>query len=153
SPHALPWWFDSDPVASRFRYGLHRNFLMVCNHFWLHKDHETAIRAFYKVQRTPVGRELDLVMTGDPIDHRRPTHFGQLVELTKELGIARKVHLLRLNPMREQLPQVRASNRLIHLNRSEGRPGGGPVAEAIVFGVPAAVSDIPVTLEIDSGDV
>lgn len=153
SPHALPSWFEIDSDEIRFLYGIGRRFLMVCNHFWVHKDHETALRAFARIRETAGYEDLELVLTGDPVDHRDPAHYGRLVELASRLGLSANVHFLGLVPKRHQLALLRASGALLQPTRFEGGPGGGSVAEAIGLGVPAVVSDIPVNLEIDVGDV
>lgn len=153
SPYALPWWFDADPQATREAYGIGPRFLMVSNHFWVHKDHETALRAFALVRRAPGQDDLELVLTGDPVDHRDPAHYGRLVGLASSLGVAQQVHFLGLVPKRHQLALLRASAALLQPTRFEGGPGGGSVAEAIGLGVPAVVSDIPVNLEIEVGRV
>lgn len=153
SPYALPWWFDLDPGKVQPRYGLHGRYLLACNHFWKHKDHATALRAFSLLHALPENSDLQLVLTGDPIDHRDPRHYGKLQSLTSELGITADTHFLGLIPKREQLALLRGSAALLQPTRFEGGPGGGSVYEAIGLGVPSVVSDIPVNLEIDQGDV
>jgi len=153
SPYAHPWWFDLDTPSAQARYGIHHTYVMVCNHFWKHKDHITALRAFATLRKSPEMHDLQLVMTGDPIDHRDPAHFHRLHVLCDELGIAQSTHFLGLIPKRDQLALLRGSGALMQPTLFEGGPGGGSVYEAIGFGVPAVVSDIPVNLEIDQGDV
>lgn len=153
SPYTLPWWFDLDPAEVQLRYGLHARYLLVCNHFWKHKDHATALRAFSLLRTFPENGDLQLVMTGDPIDHRDPGHYDGLHSLTSELGITNATHFLGLIPKRDQLALLRGSTALLQPTRFEGGPGGGSVYEAIGLGIPSVVSDIPVNLEIDQGDV
>lgn len=153
SPYALPWWFDLDPGDAQSRYGIRGRYLLICNHFWKHKDHTTALRAFSLLRTFPGSSELQLVMTGDPIDHRDPGHYGRLQALTSELGIANSTHFLGLIPKRDQLALLRGSSTLLQPTRFEGGPGGGSVYEAIGLGVPSVVSNISVNLEIDQGDV
>ncbi|HET7664010.1 MAG TPA: glycosyltransferase family 1 protein [Rhodanobacteraceae bacterium] len=153
APHALPWWFDACPDKVRSRFGIGRRFLMVCNHFWMHKDHETVLRAFAALRNERLVQDLELVLTGDPIDHRNPTHYRRLVELASALGVSPWVHFLGLIAKRDQLALLRTCIALIQPTLFEGGPGGGAVYEAIGLGVPSVVSDIPVNLEIDQGDV
>lgn len=153
TPHAHAWWFDGDPVETRQRYGIKSCYLLVSNHFWKHKDHATALRAFEIMREQHSDMNLELVLTGDPIDHREPRHYGDLITLSERLGIAAHVHFLGLIPKRDQLALLRGCMALMQPTQFEGGPGGGAVYEAIGLGVPVIVSDIPVNLEIDQGDV
>lgn len=153
APYASSRWLDLDPSDAQASYNLHGRYLLVCNHFWKHKDHATALRAFSLLHGLTGNEDLQLVMTGDPIDHRDPRHYGKLRSLASELGITASTHFLGLIPKRDQLALLRGSSALLQPTRFEGGPGGGSVYEAIGLGIPAIVSDIPVNLEIDQGDV
>ena len=153
APHAHSWWFDLDPADARARHGIGTHYLMVSNHFWKHKDHATALLAFALLRDQRPDLDLQLVLTGDPIDHRDPRHYGSLLDLSKELGVAGHAHFLGLVPKQDQLALLRGSLALLQPTLFEGGPGGGAVYEAIGLGVPSVVSDIPVNLEIDQGDV
>lgn len=152
APHAQRWWFDIPPAEARKRYGLSSPYLLICNHFWKHKDHETALHAF-ALLRQRIECDVHLVMTGDPVDHRDPRHFSRLIALSRKLGVESYTRFLGLVPKRDQLSLMRGCIALIQPTRFEGGPGGGSVYEAIGFDVPAIVSDIPVNREVDQGDV
>lgn len=153
SPYALPRWFDTRPEDARRKYGISGRYLLVCNHFWKHKDHATALRAFARLrERTPFS-DLQLVMTGDPIDHRDPRHYARLQELARSLAVFDCAHFLGLIPKDDQLALMRGCEVLLQPTHFEGGPGGGSVYEAVGLGVPAVVSDIPINLEIDQGEV
>lgn len=151
-PHAQPWWFQGSSDEIKKKYRLHCPFLMISNHFWKHKDHATALRAFALV-RQQVDTDLHLVLTGDPVDHRDPRHFGRILDLAKNLGIEDETHFLGLIPKSEQLSLMRTCEALVQPTQFEGGPGGGAVYEAIGLGVPAVVSDILVNREINQGNV
>lgn len=153
APYALPWWFDTCPTSARTRYGVRKPYLLICNHFWKHKDHATALRAFALLREQQPNLDVELVMTGDPVDHRDPRHYSGLLRLAEKLGISSNTHFLGLIPKRHQLALMRECLGLVQPTRFEGGPGGGSVYEAIGLGVPVIVSDIPVNLEIDQGDV
>lgn len=153
APYALPWWFDLDPVATAQRYKIHAPYLLICNHFWKHKDHAAALHAFVSLRGQFTSLDLQLAMTGDPIDHRDPAHYSRLLATTSELGIAHCTHFLGLIPKRDQLALLRGCAVLLQPTLFEGGPGGGSVYEAIGLGVPSVVSDIPVNREINQGDV
>ncbi|MBD8873124.1 glycosyltransferase [Rhodanobacter sp. DHB23] len=151
TPYALPWWFDSDIATTQMRYGIVGPYILICNHFWKHKDHATAFRAFAQLNHTH--QDLHLVMTGDPIDHREPQHFGQLISLAKSLGITDRLHFLGLIPKAHQLALLRGCRLLVQPTLFEGGPGGGSVYEAIGMNIPAIVSDIVVNREADFGPI
>jgi len=153
TPYSQPWWFDGDPVGTRKRYGISHPYVLVCNHLWKHKDHATALRAFALLQDDPEYANMQLVLTGDTIDHRDPQHYARLVALGQTLGIARNTHYLGLIPKRDQLALLRGCSVLLQPTLFEGGPGGGSVYEAVGLGVPAVVSDIAINQEIDCGDV
>jgi len=153
APYAMAWSFDVDPADARHRYRIEGRYLMVCNHFWKHKDHATALRAFAELRADPANTDLQLVLTGDPIDHRDPQHYSRLIALAENLRVASSTCFLGLIPKRDQLALMRGCVGLVQPTLFEGGPGGGAVYEAIGLGVPAIVSDIPVNTEIDCGDV
>ncbi|WP_162823630.1 glycosyltransferase [Lysobacter sp. TY2-98] len=151
TPYALPEWFDCDPTSVRAKYAIGDDFVLVCNHFWKHKDHATALRAFASLIRIDEFREWQLVCTGDPVDFRDPEHFRGLVSLASELGIADRLHVLGLVPKPEQLALLRSCRVLWQPTLYEGGPGGGACYEAMGLGIPTILSDIPVNREITEG--
>lgn len=153
APYVQPWRLGVDPLSVRSRYGIRGRYLLVCNHFWMHKDHATALQAFALLHRDPKNADLRLVMTGDPVDHRNPRHYVQLQLLCKTLGIERMVHFLGLIPKHDQVALMRGCVVLWQPTLFEGGPGGGAVYEAVGLGVPAVVSDIATNREIDRGHV
>lgn len=153
TPYALPHWLDISPEDAQRRHGVAGRYLLVCNHFWKHKDHATTMRAFALLRATSSLSDLQLVMTGDPIDHRDPRHYAKLQQLASELGLAHCTHFLGLIPKADQLALMRGCEALLQPTLFEGGPGGGSVYEAVGLGVPAVVSDIPINQEIDQGEI
>lgn len=153
SPYAQPWWFDLPVEDVLEQYGLLRPYFLVCNHFWAHKDHATALYAFAALVEHMPERRLTLVMTGDPVDHRDPVHYARLIELAHKLGITADTRFLGLIPKPDQLALLRGCRALVQPTMFEGGPGGGSVYEAIGLGVPVIASDIPINREIDTGAV
>ena len=153
TPYAQPWRFETDPADVKLRYGIRSSYLLISNHFWIHKDHATALRAFALIKHGAHHRDLELVLTGDPVDHRDPSHYERLRKLSESLGIAEDTHFLGLVPKRDQLALLRGCRALVQPTLFEGGPGGGSVYDAIGLGVPAVVSDIEVNREIDQGNI
>jgi len=126
-------------------------YFIICNQFWVHKDHATAFRAFAEVARDHP--RVRLLCTGSPDDHRAPDHFRALVAEIDGLGLGSRVELLGMVPKSQQLRLVRGALALVQPTLFEGGPGGGAVYDAVGSGVPALVSDIEVNREVDCGDV
>jgi glycosyltransferase involved in cell wall biosynthesis len=153
APYVQPWGLDADPVDAQRKYEICAPYLLVCNHFWTHKDHVTAVRAFALVKKMPSYAELRLVLTGDPTDFRDAGHHARLVALCQELGIQNSTHFLGLIPKRDQIALLRGCSALLQPTLFEGGPGGGSVYDAIGLGIPVVVSDIKINREIDCGAV
>jgi glycosyltransferase involved in cell wall biosynthesis len=141
-------WLAADVSPVREKYGVPPRYLIICNQFWLHKDHGTAFTAFADLARHPDYADVDLVCTGATSDHRSVGHFEALMQQLRENGIASRVHILGLIPKNDQITLLKGAVALLQPTLSEGGPGGGAVYDAVALGVPSIVSDIPVNLEI-----
>ena len=144
-------WFDRDPSAAARQHGLQNPYFIVCNQFWKHKDHATALQAFADIaRRHPL---VSLVCTGATYDYRYPGYFDELMSYAKREGIADRVHALGLIPKLDQVALIRGSIALLQPTLFEGGPGGGAVYDSVSLGVPSIVSDIPVNREINEPTV
>jgi glycosyltransferase involved in cell wall biosynthesis len=136
-----------DPQNTARRYNINGPYLIICNQFWIHKDHDTAFKAFALIaNRHP---DLLLVCTGITSDYRFPHHFDKLIQRATQDGIAHRILALGLIPKYDQLSLIRGAIALIQPTLFEGGPGGGAVYDAVALGKRAIVSDIPVNTEID----
>ena len=126
-------------------------YFIICNQFWIHKDHRTAMRAFAQIaKRYP---NVDLVCTGYMNDYRAPDYIRAILDEIDRLGIGSRVKLLGMVPKVKQMQLLRKSLALIQPTLFEGGPGGGAVYDSVGLGVPALVSNIEVNQEVDCGDV
>lgn len=148
SASARPSWFDVNTEEVQRKYALDAPYFIVCNQFWAHKDHATAIRAFARLLRETVDRNILLVCTGKQDDYRAPGYIDQLNALCAQLGISAQVRMLGFLPKTEQIALLRGAVALLQPTLFEGGPGGGAVYDAVALGVPCAVSDIRVNREI-----
>lgn len=153
TPYAMPDWFVADVDEVRARFGLAGRFLLVCNQFWVHKDHLTAIRALAVLHRSPAFADLQLVMTGATHDHRDPTYLRRLRAEIALHALDRHVHIPGHIAKADQIALMRGCELVLQPTRFEGGPGGGSVYEAVGLGVRSVVSDIPVNREIDHPSV
>jgi glycosyltransferase involved in cell wall biosynthesis len=135
------WYGDPAPVMARYK--IPEKFFIVCDQFWIHKDHPTAFRAVAKLARD--GRKIHLVCTGPVKDHHHPGYIAGLKSEIQQLGIESQVHILGTLPRPDQMALVRASQAVVQPSRFEG--WSSIVEEAKAFGKAVILTDHPVHLE------
>jgi glycosyltransferase involved in cell wall biosynthesis len=141
-------WFEADPAAVQRKYHLPTRYFIICNQFWLHKDHPTALRAYAEFLSHGGDPEVSLVCTGSQEDYRAPGYFASIKDLIVDLKIEGRVYLLGHIPKLDQMALLRGSIALVQPTLFEGGRGGGAVYDALAAGVPALVSDIKVNIEL-----
>jgi glycosyltransferase involved in cell wall biosynthesis len=139
-----PEWFQ-DPAPVVAKYGLTTPYLILCNQFWIHKDHPTAFRAVAKLARE--GTRVPLVCTGPTKDNRHPDYFRKLQAEIRELGLEDQVRILGVIPRTEQVCLIRAAKAVLQPSRFEG--WSTVVEDARALAKPVIASDFPVHLEQD----
>lgn len=142
-------WFDLDALQAQIKYGIPRRYFIVCNQFWIHKDHPTAIKAYSAFLSLSQEQGVDLVCTGGLEDYRAPSYIESIRDLISQLGLQSRVHLLGRIPKNDQIALLQGAIALLQPTLFEGGSGGGAVYDAVALGVPALVSDIEVNREID----
>jgi len=141
----LPSWFQ-DPAPFVAKYKLPSSFIILCNQFWIHKDHMTAFRAAAKLKRE--GLTVHLVCTGPTQDNRHPEFFPKLKAQIKELGIEKQVHIVGMIPREDQVCLIRASKAVLQPSKFEG--WSTVIEDARALGKPVIASDFPVHIEQDA---
>jgi len=102
--------------------------------FWVHKNHECLLLAYYNYLQI-AGREAwDLRMTGNP-DPR----MDYLQKLSRSLGMQGKAHFAGFLNTRDFTDLTSAASALVFPSLYEGF--GMPVAEAMLLGIPVIASD------------
>jgi glycosyltransferase involved in cell wall biosynthesis len=135
------------------QYNLPKQYFMISNQFWKHKDHVTAFKAL-KLFHDQIGHtEVCLVCTGQTQDSRFPDYFDSLQALILELNLTNKIRILGYIPKNDQLQILKNCVAIIQPTLFEGGPGGGAVYESVAYGIPSIVSDIPVNKELDDETV
>ena len=155
--HVLPFAPNLDPEWLRERpellaaYAIDGPYFIVCNQFWMHKDHLTAFRAMAEISsRHP---EVSLICTGGTSDYRDPGYFGKLEAEAARLGLGARLRFLGHIPKRDQIELLKHAAALVQPTLFEGGPGGGSTYEAVALGQRVLLSDLPVNREIDGCDV
>jgi glycosyltransferase involved in cell wall biosynthesis len=137
-----PSWFqDSSPFVAK--YSLPSSYIILCNQFWIHKDHLTAFRAVARLKSQ--GLTVHLVCTGPTQDNRHPEFFPKLESQIKELGIESQVHILGMIPRVDQVCLIRASKAVLQPSKFEG--WSTVIEDARALGRPVIASDFPVHVE------
>jgi len=150
APNLNPEWLQNKPELLAL-YSIEGPYFIVCNQFWMHKDHLTAFHAIAEIaKRHP---NISLVCTGETRDYRDPNYFGKLEAEATKLGLGPRLRILGHIPKRDQIELLKHAVALVQPTLFEGGPGGGSTYEAIALGQRVLLSDIPVNLEIDGGDV
>lgn len=149
-PFAPPFRGDiiaepSSPILSLYK--IPEKYFLVCNQFWIHKDHATAFRAFSEFARTTRAHDVQLICTGAMVDYRFPAYMDELKSLLDRLGLKDRVRLLGHIPKLHQLHLVKNCLAIIQPTTFEGGPGGGAAYDAASLGVPALLSNISVNRE------
>jgi glycosyltransferase involved in cell wall biosynthesis len=138
----LPSWFQ-DPAPFVAKYNLPPIYFIICNQFWIHKDHVTAFEAAAKLKSQ--GLRVDLVCTGPTHDNRHPEFFPKLKSQIKALGIEGQVHILGMIPREDQICLIRASQAVLQPSQFEG--WSTVIEDARSVGKPVIASNFPVHLE------
>jgi glycosyltransferase involved in cell wall biosynthesis len=138
----LPSWFQ-DPAPVVAKYKLPSSYVILCNQFWIHKDHLTAFRAAAKLKQQ--GLTVHLVCTGPTQDNRHPEFFPKLKAQIKELGLESQVHILGMIPRDDQMCLVRACKVVLQPSKFEG--WSTVIEDARALGKPVIASDFPVHIE------
>lgn len=138
----LPSWYD-DPAPVVAKYQIATPYFILCNQFWVHKDHRTVFQGVAQLKKK--GVHVNLVCTGPTNDPRQPDHFNNLKAEIKSLGIESQVKILGTIPRTDQISLMRASAAVLQPSQFEG--WSTVIEDARALGKPLIASDFPVHLE------
>lgn len=133
----------SSDVEAISRPALPTKFLYLPNHFWKHKDHETAFAAIRILKSR--GVPVHLLCTGHTADRRDPDYYPELMAKLAAWGITDLVHVLGIVPRQEQAHLFRTAAAVLQPSRFEG--WSTVVEDAKALGRPIVASDLPVHAE------
>jgi glycosyltransferase involved in cell wall biosynthesis len=126
---------------TRQRLGVPERYMIICNQFWRHKNHQLALEALKHVAHADV----HLVMSGLVRDERWPDYESTLKGLLNEPEIARRTTLLGSIARDDQLDLMLGALGVLQPSRFEG--WSTVVEEARLLGLPILMSEFPVHRE------
>lgn len=137
------WYGDTKPILGR--YAVPKRYAIVCNQFWMHKNHIVVFEAIARLKSQ--GLTLPLVCTGSTTDYRdkEATYFKSLQNRIEALGIEQQVSILGLVPRLDQLFLLRSASVVVQPSRFEG--WSTVLEDARVFGKRVVASGIEVHRE------
>lgn len=100
------------------RYGLPEKFFYCPNQFWIHKNHDTVIRAVKSLQEE--GIEITVVFSGKEHDHRAPDYSDKLRKKVAELGLTKNIHFIGFIPREDQMVIFRRATCIVQPSLFEG---------------------------------
>jgi glycosyltransferase involved in cell wall biosynthesis len=153
SPIPEPGWLTDSMSHEGAERACPGGYFLISNQFWMHKGHDTAIRALRQFIDQTGAKDVRMLCTGLTTDPRSARHVDFLHSLVRAEGLESNISFLGHIPKSEQIRLLRNAIALIQPTLFEGGPGGGAVYDAVSLGVRSIVSNIPVNLEIDCPSV
>lgn len=150
-PFVVPvptWIYERDPAELAAAYHLPEKFFWLPNQFWKHKNHQAVLEALSILQQRNIYP--NVVCAGNPLDHRDPGHFSQLLRQVSRCGLRDQFIVLGILPHEEILTLMRQAICLLNPSLFEGF--GFSVAESKLVGKRALLSDLPSHREQDPPD-
>ena len=136
-------WYTGSSVQVREIYNIPERYFIVCNQFWVHKNHKIifeSLRLLKEQNITPV-----VVCTGLIHDYRSAGYGEDLHQMINEYSIDDQVFLLGLVPRAHQIQLMRGSLAVLQPSLCEG--WSTVVEDARVMGKRMFLSDIDVHRE------
>tara|TARA_S200000501_G_C20828182_1_gene745941 strand:+ start:255 stop:1502 length:1248 start_codon:yes stop_codon:yes gene_type:complete len=133
------------------KYEIKKNFFIICNNFWKHKNHDLAFKAFNQFLK--IHPNYQLVCTGGFNDSRHPKYFKTLNKKFYKIIKEKKILILGVIPKADQICLLKNSKIIIQPTSYEGGPGGFSAYEAIAYNKNLLLSNILVNKEVKGRNV
>ena len=141
STSVMPSYNQSRAVADH--YTLPANYVFLPNQFWKHKNHLLVVHALCLLRSR--GHSVVVAATGKQFDNRNPEYFSEVKALIESSGLTECFRILGMIPYEHIAPLACASLALLNPSNFEG--WSTTVEEALSWGVPLLLSDLPVHRE------
>jgi glycosyltransferase involved in cell wall biosynthesis len=128
----------------QYIYPVQDKYFFLPNQFWQNKNHELVIESLAILKKT--GRSgIQIVCTGNHVDHRQPYYFDQLMKRVSSLGLVDSFLVLGIVPLNHAQALMAHCLAVINPSRFEG--WSTTVEEAKTMGKIVFLSQIPVHIE------
>jgi glycosyltransferase involved in cell wall biosynthesis len=127
------------------RYQFSGSYFLLPNQFWIHKNHEVVVQALNILK--PKCPDILIIVTGNTLDPRNPTHFENLMQEVTNKGLRNNFKVCGIIPTEDLYALMHHATAIINPSFFEG--WSTTVEEAKVFGKAIILSDIPVHKEQD----
>ena len=132
---------DFDDLIKEFK--IAKEYFIVSNQFWQHKNHYVVLRAAVELQKK--GIDCHFVFTGKEDDYRNPDYFQSILSFIKENNLVSAVKMLGLIERKKQLKLMQHAKAVIQPSLFEG--WSTVIEDAKSLGNVVIASDIPVHRE------
>jgi glycosyltransferase involved in cell wall biosynthesis len=141
-------WWALDPRDVAGTKGIESPYVIVCNQFSHHKNHDVLLAAMRTLAEW--GSSVQLVCTGSTYGFRGDDYFKRLSVYMDEHGLRTRVHVLGLLPRAEQIALIRGASAVLQPSRFEG--WSTIIEDAKSLGKAIVASDIAVHHEQLEGE-
>lgn len=138
-----PSWFLQDPSEVIHRYGLPDKYMILPNHFLVHKNHRVAFEAMKALRDR--GQDVVLACTGNTTNMQNPRYVGELRQYLNENNLNDRVRILGFIPRTDQIQLIRGASAVLQPSLFEG--WSTLVEDSRMLGKTIFLSDIAVHRE------
>lgn len=127
----------------RKKYNISKNFFLLPNHYWVHKNHIIVLKALNYLS----DKNIQVVSTGMLSDHRNRNYIDKIRNYINFNNLNQNYKILDLVPFEDLCSLMKNSLAVINPSFSEG--WGNSADQARILGKPCILSNIPVHLELN----
>jgi glycosyltransferase involved in cell wall biosynthesis len=124
-------------------YNLGQKYFIVCNQFWVHKNHFVVLKAIAELHKE--NKNIQFVFTGKQDDYRNPLYFKSITDFIQKNNLADTIKLPGLIDRKKQLKLMHHAIGVIQPSLFEG--WSTVIEDAKSLGCTIIVSDLPVHKE------
>lgn len=100
------------------KYNIKKKYFYIPNQFWKHKNHEIVIESLNYLKDK--NKNINIILTGFPYDHRHQDHFSKLNKKVKEYGLENNYMYLGVIPYKDVMSLMYHSIAIINPSKFEG---------------------------------
>ena len=100
------------------KYNIKKKYFYIPNQFWKHKNHDVVIESLKYLKE--INKNIIIVLTGFPYDHRHKSHFAQLNQKVKKYNLERNYIYLGVVPYRDVMSLMYHAIAIINPSKFEG---------------------------------